>query len=244
MQVNYHILFILHCSLVYNNFICLKCIFRYVLAAQNKLSYTFIVPYKGCGSKPSCAICNSIDNILVIQNDEEVQGLYDTARKISCSRTGVEEEKRIFFKPFVVDMLEVITVETSNGGVDCWMDIQRGKYPRITPIGEVIKIGEELTVLVYLRDEPNEFDLIVRNCWAYDNEDFDAKGVGKVQLSDASGCSRYIYTSENDIKIKIRNWFIYFWFIYNNLAKLNYLEYGREHQKQEILVQHFYCIIH
>lgn len=160
---------------------------------RSQKTYEFIVPYDGCGSKPSCAICNSIDNILVIQEDEELQGEYDTARKISCSRSGVEEEKKVFFKPFIVDMLEVVEVPTENGGVSCWMDIQRGIYPQLSAIGNVIKIGEELTVLVYLRDDKKEYDLSVRNCWAYDSDDFDDKKTGKVQLSDASGCSMYDY---------------------------------------------------
>lgn len=159
-------------------------------AGKSELSYSFIVPYKGCGSKPSCVICASIDNILVIQSDEEVQSELDTARKISCSRTGVEEEQTIFFKPFIVDMLEVVNVPTATGGVDCWMDIKRGKYPRTTPIGESIKIGEFLTVSVYLRDESHEYDLTVRNCWAFDNELYDDKTTGKLQLSNDDGCSR------------------------------------------------------
>lgn len=165
---------------------------RYVTAGEHEESYNFVVPFEGCGSKPSCAICDSIDNILIIQQDEEVQGEFDAARKISCSRTGIEEEKRIFFKPFIVEMLDVVTVPTNNGGVDCWMDIQRGVYPKLTSIGNVIKIGEELTVLVYLRDPKSEYDLTVRNCWAYDNEDFDDNTTGKVQLSDTQGCTMYV----------------------------------------------------
>lgn len=161
------------------------------------------MPYEGCGSKPSCAICDSIDNILVIQQDEEVQSEYDAARKISCSRTGIEEEKKIYFKPFIVDMLDVVTVPTKQGGVDCWMDIQRGVYPELMPVGEVIKIGEELTVLVYLRDPKNEYDLSVRNCWAFDSEEFDDKNTGKVQLSDSSGCSMYAFNSISTFSFQI-----------------------------------------
>lgn len=163
--------------------------FRYVSVGQNKDSYTFVVPYKGCGSKRSCKVCDSVDNILIIQSDEEVQSSFDLARKISCSATGVEEEKKIYFKPIIVDMLEVLTVPTKSGGVDCWMDIQRGVYPKITTIGDVIKIGEELSVLVYLRDPRSEYDLTVRNCWAYDDDDFDSKSTGRLRLSDANGCS-------------------------------------------------------
>lgn len=165
-----------------------SCDFRYVSVGQNKDSYRFVVPYKGCGSKRSCSVCSSVDNVLIIQSDEEVQSVFDLARKVSCSAT-FEEEKKIYFKPIIVDMLEVLTVPTNGGGVDCWMDIQRGIYPKVTPIGDIIKIGDDLTVLVYLRDPQFEYDLIVRNCYAYDDEDFDSKSTGRLKLSDASGCS-------------------------------------------------------
>lgn len=46
---------------------------RYVKAGGNNQQYTFNVPYIGCGSKPSCAVCDSVDNVLIIQSDEEVQ---------------------------------------------------------------------------------------------------------------------------------------------------------------------------
>lgn len=167
--------------------------FSYVPIGQNRNSFTFLVPLQGCGSIRACAVCDSVENVLIIQNDEDVQSQWDTARKVSCSRTGIEEEKRIFFKPFVIDMLDVVTVPTSSGGVDCWMDIQRGIYPKINPIGDVIKIGEELSVMVYLRDERNEYDVAVRNCYAYDSEEFDDKNTGKVQLSDVSGCSMLVF---------------------------------------------------
>jgi hypothetical protein len=87
-------------------------------------------------------------------------------------------------------MLEVVNVPTQTGGVECWMDIQVGVYPKITPISGSIKIGETVSVLVYLRDDRKEYDIVVRDCWAYDNEDYGAKSTGRLQLSDGNGCSR------------------------------------------------------
>jgi hypothetical protein len=87
-------------------------------------------------------------------------------------------------------MLEVVNVPTSTGGVECWMDIQIGAYPKISPIPERIKIGETLSVLVYLKDPLNEYDIIVKDCYAYDHEDYSAKTTGRLQLSDNNGCSR------------------------------------------------------
>lgn len=87
-------------------------------------------------------------------------------------------------------MLEVINVETSRGGVECWMDIQRGQFPQVSPITSNVKIGETLSVLIFLKDPVEEYDLIVRDCWAFDNENYNNKATGKIQLSDKRGCSR------------------------------------------------------
>lgn len=88
-------------------------------------------------------------------------------------------------------MLEVVNVPTQTGGVECWMDIQIGSYPKISPIPESIKIGTHLTLLVYLRDPLKEYDLHVKDCYAYDTEeDCNGSNVGKLQLSDGNGCSK------------------------------------------------------
>ena len=164
-----------------------KC--RYVQANQGGRQFTFTVPYDRCGSKPSCAVCASVDNVLVIQTDEEVQEAWDTARRISCSQSE-QQQNTIIFKPFVVDQLEVVNVPTSTGGVECWMDIQRGTYPSISPIPSIIKIGEALSVLVYLRDPKGEYDVSVKDCYAFDSPDYEAATTARLQLSDKNGCSR------------------------------------------------------
>uniref|UniRef100_A0A182PNA9 ZP domain-containing protein n=1 Tax=Anopheles epiroticus TaxID=199890 RepID=A0A182PNA9_9DIPT len=164
-----------------------KC--RYVQANQGGRQFTFTVPYDRCGSKPSCAVCASVDNVLVIQTDEEVQEAWDTARRISCSQSE-QQQNTIIFKPFVVDQLEVVNVPTSTGGVECWMDIQRGTYPSVSPIPSIIKIGEALSVLVYLRDPKGEYDVSVKDCYAFDSPDYDAPTTARLQLSDKNGCSR------------------------------------------------------
>lgn len=87
-------------------------------------------------------------------------------------------------------MLEVITVPTQTGGVECWMDIKIGEFPKLSPINGVIKIGEKLTVIVYLKDVEREYDVAVRDCYAFDNEDYFASSTNKLQLSDKNGCTR------------------------------------------------------
>lgn len=162
---------------------------RFVNTNGNQRSYEFLVPFDGCGSKAACSVCDTVENVLVIQKNELIQEDYDVARKVSCERHE-SGEKTIIFKPFVVEMLEVVNVPTSRGGVQCWMDIQRGLYPQVQPLSNVIKIGETLSVLVYLKDEKSDYDLVVRDCWAFDNENYAAPNTGKLQLSDKKGCTR------------------------------------------------------
>ncbi|KAG8224841.1 hypothetical protein J437_LFUL002288 [Ladona fulva] len=147
---------------------------RYVEPGSGRSSYTFTIPLNDCGTTPSGGFGRTVDNVIEI---------WDTARKISCATTE-RKEKTVIFKPFVVDMLEVVNVPVSTGNVNCWMDIRRGEYPN------VIKIGETLTILVYLKDEENLYDLRVRDCWAYDGEDYESPETNKLQLTDTEGCPK------------------------------------------------------
>lgn len=74
-------------------------------------------------AKMSMMMKNGYENIIIIQNDPKYQEVWDGARLIMCRDSlqdrdaagseldgSVVKEKRVVFKPFVVDMLEVIEV--------------------------------------------------------------------------------------------------------------------------------------
>jgi hypothetical protein len=104
---------------------------RYVSYGGSRTSYSFVVPKNGCGTKPACKACGTVENILIIQADDTVQEIWDTARKVSCANGDLTDTTQIAFKPFMVDMLEVVNVPTTQGSVECWMDIQKGVYPNV-----------------------------------------------------------------------------------------------------------------
>ncbi|CAB3232064.1 unnamed protein product [Arctia plantaginis] len=176
-----------------------KC--KYVSLGGSQSRYSFRVPLNGCGSRPLCNACGTIDNVLVFQSDDFVQGTLDFARKVTCARTSLEvsagtgsvatkEQHILKLKPFMVDMLEVVAVEGPAGGVECWMDIQKGVFPNTTPLENSIKIGEYLTILVYLKDVRNQFNLKIHDCWAYNDENYDSPKTSKIQLTDKEGCPK------------------------------------------------------
>lgn len=63
-------------------------------------------------------------------------------------------------------------------------------FKQIRPIGGLIEIGEELSVLIYIKDNERQYDVSVKDCWAYDSEDFEQPSTGKVQLTGFDGCPR------------------------------------------------------
>lgn len=59
-----------------------------------------------------------------------------------------------------------------------------------SPLKDSIKIGEYLTILVYLKDVRNQFNLMIHDCWAYDNDEYDSPKTNKIQLTDKEGCPK------------------------------------------------------
>lgn len=69
---------------------------------------------------------------LLIHHTVIVQEAWDLARRISCPTSEKSNGKTVYFKPITVDMLDVVSVSAEPGTIDCWMDIQRGQYPRVS----------------------------------------------------------------------------------------------------------------
>jgi hypothetical protein len=43
---------------------------------------------------------------------------------------------------------------------------------------------------VYIKDNDNLYDIRVRDCWAYDGEDYESPDTHKLQLTDNEGCPK------------------------------------------------------
>jgi hypothetical protein len=43
---------------------------------------------------------------------------------------------------------------------------------------------------VYIKDNENQYDIRVRDCWAYDGEDYESRDTHKLQLTDNEGCPK------------------------------------------------------
>lgn len=179
---------------------------RYISASSGKTSFTFHVLSQICGTEME-TYDNTIElsNIVVIQNDESIQEIWDVARLIKCNwvETFV---KKIRFNSFSVGMLNAEEIEFSGGDtLDCWMDIQLGAYPETKEINSIVPIGETLSLLIYLKDKEENYDVAVKDCYAYSSPADEVESQ-KILLTNENGCvvkekliSKFQKVRENDV---------------------------------------------
>lgn len=121
------------------------------------------------------------ENIIVIQYDPQVQEVWDQARKLRCTWHD-QYEKSVTFRPFPVDMLDIVRADFAGDNVGCWMQIQVGKGPWASEVSGLVKIGQTMTMVLAIKDDDSKFDMLVRNCVAHDGK------RAPIQLVDQRGC--------------------------------------------------------
>ncbi|XP_071521123.1 uncharacterized protein [Panulirus ornatus] len=162
----------------------------FVRANSGQTSYTFVIPMTDCGTR---TFDNDEDgsagfqNMIMIQTEEVVQELWDAARQIICDWT-TRMEKLVTFRPFTVDVLQAREVRYSGDDVMCWMDIQLGEGPFSTSLDGIVKIGDQLAVVIYVQDGGLEYDMLVKNCFAYDSQDVEDERTTQLRLTNERGC--------------------------------------------------------
>jgi hypothetical protein len=121
------------------------------------------------------------ENTIVVQYDPQVQEVWDQARKLRCTWHD-QYEKSVTFRPFPVDMLDVVRADFAGDNVGCWMQIQVGKGPWASEVSGLVKIGQTMTMVLAIKDDDQKFDMLVRNCMAHDGK------RAPIQLVDQKGC--------------------------------------------------------
>ncbi|XP_075678961.1 uncharacterized protein LOC113798930 isoform X1 [Dermatophagoides pteronyssinus] len=121
------------------------------------------------------------ENTIIIQYDPQVQEAWDQARRLRCTWHD-QYEKAVTFRPFPVDMLDVVRADFAGDNVGCWMQIQVGKGPWASEVAGIVKIGQTMTMVLAIKDEESKFDMLVRNCIAHDGK------RSPIELVDGNGC--------------------------------------------------------
>ncbi|XP_037090718.1 uncharacterized protein LOC119111004 [Pollicipes pollicipes] len=161
---------------------------RYVPFQSGDTSYTFEIPMTGCGSR---AITDDgrmgFENTMIIQSEEVVQEQWDSARRLSCDWPD-RVEKLVTFRPIAVQMLDATEARFAGDDVTCWMDIQLGRGPFAESVDGIVRIGDELTVVLMAQAAAGQMDMAVKNCYAYDGENISDPRTTVLQLTDDNGC--------------------------------------------------------
>ncbi|KAK6622556.1 hypothetical protein RUM44_002368 [Polyplax serrata] len=159
-----------------------KC--RYVTENSGQQRYTFRVSLDSCGTQFIDQFDQGgqayLENVLVLQNEPGIQEVWDTVRTVRCLWEGsIRQDLSV---SLVIGMLtqEVVTFNGDTGKAR--LDIQVGKGPFGAPANGVVKIGEPMTLVVYVEGDPG-FDVVVRQCQARDST-----GEKSILLFDERGC--------------------------------------------------------
>merc|ERR1719336_2757921 len=163
---------------------------RYVRRNSQRKQLEIVVPLSSCGTQTveSNSDRLMIENTIIIQADPMVQDSWDSARKITCDWQS-KLEKMVTFSPIpVADLQGVAEIKFAGSGdnVKTRMEIQFGRGPFAAPLEGLTKIGDELSVVVYVQDGGAGYDILVKNCHAYDSKNF--KNANKIRLLNEHGC--------------------------------------------------------
>jgi len=174
---------------------------RFIQEGSNQTEVEFTIPANGCGTERVFSEKQSevMESVLIIQNDPVfLQEDGDIARLVACrhqfNKIPDLMSRRVIFKPFMVDNLDVVSVpmddDDGNRNVDVWIDITYGVFPETEPLEGPVKIGDNLTLSIYVKDSANNTDIRVKDCYAYDNIKSAKNNIkpSQLQLSQEDGC--------------------------------------------------------
>ncbi|XP_065343918.1 uncharacterized protein LOC135941993 [Cloeon dipterum] len=166
---------------------------RYVNKDSARGDFSFVVPMDSCGTVGDDRR-DDHETILIFQNEESVQEIWDSAKRLRCPT--VERKKiikTVSFNPFTVARLEIEDQpirKAAETNIECWMDIQVGDNPCGKAVKDRVKIGDQLSAVIYIKDGGAQYDILVKDCFAHDNEDLKGRNTSSVQLSDTRGCPK------------------------------------------------------
>ena len=85
-------------------------------------------------------------------------------------------------------MLDFEEVRFEGDKVECFMDLEVGRYPDSRDITEAVSIGQPLSLVIYTRDDNEMYDIHVKECFAYSSSEYESPETVQLQLTDKQGC--------------------------------------------------------
>ncbi|XP_054734958.1 uncharacterized protein LOC129242377 [Anastrepha obliqua] len=151
--------------------------------------YEFYIQLNRCGTLGKNALhdekrknpTNFMWNTVTVQYNPLIEEEYDEHFKVTCEY-GYDFWKTVTFPFLDVEVATGNPVVFTLSPPECYMEIQNGYGiggPRVTG---PVRVGDPLTLIIYMRSKYDGFDIVVNDCYAHN-------GANKrIQLIDEYGC--------------------------------------------------------
>ncbi|TDG53364.1 hypothetical protein AWZ03_000179 [Drosophila navojoa] len=151
--------------------------------------YEFYIQLNRCGTLGKNSLqeesrknpTNFMWNTVTVQYNPLIEEEYDEHFKVTCEY-GYDFWKTVTFPFLDVEVATGNPVVFTLSPPECYMEIQNGYGiggPRVTG---PVRVGDPLTLIIYMRSKYDGFDIVVNDCYAHN-------GANKrIQLIDHQGC--------------------------------------------------------
>ncbi|XP_058456868.1 uncharacterized protein LOC131434232 [Malaya genurostris] len=152
--------------------------------------YEFLIQLNRCGTLGKNAngddsrknpTKNFMWNTVTVQYNPLIEEEFDEHFKVTCEY-GYDFWKTVTFPFLDVEVATGNPVVFTLSPPECYMEIRNGYGTTGTRVTGPVRVGDPLTLIIYMRSKYDGFDLVVNDCFAHN-------GANKrIQLIDEYGC--------------------------------------------------------
>ncbi|CAB0039492.1 unnamed protein product [Trichogramma brassicae] len=124
---------------------------------------------------------NLMWNTVTVQYNPLIEEEFDEHFKVTCEY-GYDFWKTVTFPFLDVEVATGNPVVFTLQPPECYMEIRYGYGTSGTRVAGPVRVGDPLTLIIYMRSKYDGFDIVVNDCYAHNG------GNKRIQLIDQFGC--------------------------------------------------------
>ncbi|XP_077292758.1 cuticlin-6 [Arctopsyche grandis] len=124
---------------------------------------------------------NFMWNTVTVQYNPLIEEEFDEHFKVTCEY-GYDFWKTVTFPFLDVEVATGNPVVFTLQPPECYMEIRNGYGTNGARVSGPVRVGDPLTLIIYMRSKYDGFDIVVNDCFAHNG------GTKKIQLIDEYGC--------------------------------------------------------
>nr|CAD7259440.1 unnamed protein product [Timema shepardi] len=124
---------------------------------------------------------NFMWNTVTVQYNPLIEEEWDEHFKVTCEY-GYDFWKTVTFPFLDVEVATGNPVVFTLSPPECYMEIRNGYGTNGNRVTSAVRVGDPLTLIIYMRSKYDGFDIVVNDCYAHNG------ATKKIQLIDQYGC--------------------------------------------------------